>query len=219
MSRLVADSITCRLGPRFALSDIYLCVETSEVVGLVGRNGCGKTTLLRALFGLADATSGVVRLDDRYVAPRERWRHMAYLPQQSFLPRDQDVRRAGRLVLGPRGDAVLESDPRLRNLLRRRIGTLSAGERRYLEFHLVLGLGRSFTLLDEPFSPIEPLYVELMSRAIRARSRDSAIVLTDHNHWSVRDVCTRLLSLDNGELRKMGFGDSDLQSAGYLPKS
>jgi ABC-type multidrug transport system ATPase subunit len=217
MSRLVADSITCRLGPRFALTDIFLDLATSEIVGLVGRNGCGKTTLLRALFGLAEVASGTVKVDGQYVAPGRRWRHIGYLPQQSFLPRDQNVRHAARMFLGPRGNAVLGQDPRLRDLARRKVGTLSAGERRYLEFHLVLGLNRPFALLDEPFSQIEPLYVELMAGTMRTRSPMTAFVLTDHNHWPVRRICTRLLSLDDGALRGIGSMDSDLQRAGYLP--
>jgi ABC-type multidrug transport system ATPase subunit len=217
MSHLVADSITCRLSHAFAWSDIYLDVRTSQVVGLVGRNGSGKTTLLRALFGLLDIGSGVVKLDGKYLAAHQRWRHMAYLPQQSFLPRDHNVRRAALRFLGRKGEGIVRSQPRLSGLLHRRVGDLSAGERRLLEFHLILGLQRDVVLLDEPFSQIEPLYVQLMSEAVRARSTQSAFILTDHNHWSVRDLCTGLLFLENGELRPIGSGEVELQRAGYLP--
>jgi len=216
VSRLIADSINVRLGPQFSLSDVFLDAHTADVLGLVGRNGCGKTTLLRVLFGLV-AASGVVKVDGHYVAADDRWRHMAYLPQHSFLPRDQEVRRSTRLFLGPSGERILEEDRRLRSLARRKVGELSAGERRLVEFHLIMGLNRSFVLLDEPFSQVEPIYVEAMSAMIRARSQQTAFILTDHNHWSVREVCTGLYSLDNGTLRKMGSEDSDLRRAGYLP--
>ena len=217
MSRLVADSISLRRGPQFSLSDVYLDAHAPDIVGLVGRNGCGKTTLLRVIFGLVEAASGTVKVDGRYVAPGERWRHMAYLPQGPFLPRDLDVRRSTRLFLGPQGQRVLEQDRRLQSMARRRIGDLSAGERRLLEFHLVMALNRKFVLLDEPFSQVEPIYVEAMSAMIRARSKETAFVLTDHNHWSVRQVCTGLYSLDEGTLTRIGSDDTDLRRVGYLP--
>jgi ABC-type multidrug transport system ATPase subunit len=213
---LAADSITCRLGDRFALSDVYLRIETGEIVGLVGRNGSGKTTLLRLLLGHSGRGLGVVKVDSIFVPPSQRWRHIAFLPQQSFLPRDCTVRQAGRLFLGPQSESVLRADARTLDLLQRRIGDLSSGERRYVEFLLVLGLNRSFVFLDEPFSQIEPLYVELMSQALRRR-KESAFLVTDHNYRSVRDVSTRLLSLAGGRLAAVGSTDQELREAGYLP--
>jgi ABC-type multidrug transport system ATPase subunit len=214
---LVADSLSCRLGGRFGLTDVYLDLRDRDIVGLVGRNGCGKTTLIRTLLGLVDGASGVVKVDGRFVPPRQRWRHMAYLPQQSFLPRDSLVRRASAHFLGTPGELIVRDDPRLRQLAHRRVGDLSSGERRHLEFRLVLGLGRNTVLLDEPFSQIEPLYVQLMSEIIRSESAHRSFLLTDHNHWSIRSVSTKLLNLDQGRIRSIGSGDTDLQRAGYLP--
>jgi ABC-type multidrug transport system ATPase subunit len=217
LSHLVADSITCHLGDGFVLSHVYLSIRSPDVVGLLGRNGSGKTTLLRTLFGLAEASSGVLKIDGDFVTPGHRWRRMAYLPQGSFLPRDQRVRAAARSFLGRRGEDLVRQDHRLGQLLQRRTGELSVGERRLLEFTLVLGLGRRFVLLDEPFSQIEPIYVQLMSESIRAQSPECAFLITDHNHWSVREVCTSLLYIEGGKLRRIGSGDSDLRRAGYLP--
>lgn len=216
MSRLTADSIGIRFGPRFALSDVYLDFGTSEIIGLVGRNGCGKTTLLRVLGGQAVA-SGVVKVDGAFVAPRDRWQHVAFLPQRSFLPRDLTVRAAARLFLGTAGVDIVMEDSRLGLLAIRKVGDLSAGERRLLEFHLVMGLNRRFVFMDEPFSQVEPIHVQAMLASIKAQAGDRAFVLTDHDHWSIREVCTRLYSLDDGVLRSMGREDLDLKRAGYLP--
>lgn len=216
MSFLVAESISCRFGHDFALTDVYLRIKTGDTVGLVGRNGCGKTTLLRALFGLPGYGAGVVRVNDRFVAPVHRWRYIAFLPQQSFLPRDCSVQQAGQLFLGRLEGSVLQTDMRTRDLLHRKIRALSSGERRYVEFLLVLALNRSFVFLDEPFSQIEPLYVELMSQSMR-RCTDSAFLLTDHNYRSVRDVSTQLLALSDGHLTPIGPTDEELRRAGYLP--
>jgi ABC-type polysaccharide/polyol phosphate transport system ATPase subunit len=60
--------------------------------------------------------------------------------------------------------------------------------------------------------------VQMMSETIRARATDTTFVLTDHDYWSVRQVCTGLLSLDGGRLRRIGSADSDLRRAGYLPE-
>ena len=73
MSRLVADIITCRFGSLSILSDIYLQTEGGEVVGLVGRNGCGKTTLLRCVSGLVGSNTGIVKVDGRFTPRFQRW--------------------------------------------------------------------------------------------------------------------------------------------------
>jgi lipopolysaccharide export system ATP-binding protein len=216
MGTFVADSVACRFGESFALSDVCLELRTGEITGLVGRNGSGKTTLLRLVLGHSGHGEAVVKADGTFVPASRRWRHVAYLPQQSFLPRDCSVRRAGRLFVGAGSDAVLQSDSRAATLFQRKVGDLSSGERRYVEFLLVLALDRPFAFLDEPFSQIEPLYVELMSRALRDR-KDRGFLITDHNYWAVREVSTRLLSLSDGRLRQIGPTDEELRRAGYLP--
>lgn len=92
-------------------------------------------------------------------------------------------------------------DERISSIVRQRVASLSGGELRYLEFLLVLSLRRLVTLLDEPFSEIEPIYVERMQELIRRYCVDfGCVVVTDQNTVAVRQVATRVVELVDGRL-------------------
>ncbi len=216
MGFFTADSVAVTLRGTRILTGLYLSVAEGERVGLLGVNGSGKTTLFRCLTGEIRDATGVVHIRGRYVAPAHRWKHIAYLNQIGFLPRDRSVRKGASLFAGAAGIRALREDERAASLLHRRVGALSGGERRYVEFLLVLQLDRDVTLLDEPFAQIEPLYVERMHAVLRNRRRGS-FVITDHNHVDVRKVCARLLILRDGRIGEVADRESDLVAAHYLP--
>ena len=166
---LEADSILVELGGRMLLSDIYLQCRTGEVVGLLGRNGTGKSTLLKVLFGTQSTPDRSIRIDGQHqTAGSLRGRWISYLPQHSFLPESLSVRQIISLYAP---DAVsmkkIVTDDRVRPHLRKKTSALSGGELRYLEVLLLLHLPAPFVLLDEPFSGIEPLYQDAVIRLIQ----------------------------------------------------
>jgi lipopolysaccharide export system ATP-binding protein len=218
MSWLSADSMSVTLGGRRILSGAYLQAEPGEVVGILGRNGEGKSTLFRCLLGLRPAATGTLHVNGAYVGRREALRVMGYLPQDTYLPPDLRVRRSIGMILGPDGDwSALETDARAAPLLARRARELSVGERRYVECLIALSLDRAVYLLDEPFSQVEPLYcgrlVELMRRAARGR----AVVITDHLYRDVMKAADRLMLMGNGTLEEVPNDRRDLVVLGYVP--
>jgi len=216
---LEADSILVELGGRTVLSDIYLQCRTGEVVGLLGRNGTGKSTLLKVLFGTQDTPDQSIRIDGQHrpaLSLRGRW--IAYLPQHSFLPENLSIRQMIPLYIQDSQLAreVMTSD-RVRPHLRKRITALSGGELRYLEVLLLLHLPAPFVLLDEPFSGIEPLFQERLAQLIEEYRSRKGFIITDHLYRSVVDLSDRLLLLEEG--RAIGIRHKEeLETRGYVPK-
>ncbi|HEY4335431.1 MAG TPA: ATP-binding cassette domain-containing protein [Puia sp.] len=216
---LEADSILVELGGRKLLSDIYLQCRTGEVVGLLGRNGTGKSTLLKVLFGTQAAPDRSIRIDGQYQSTgslRGRW--IAYLPQHSFLPDNLSVRRLIPLYV-PDKDAAKKviADERVRPHLRKKIADLSGGELRYLEVLLLLHLPAPFVLLDEPFSGIEPLFQQRVIELIGEYRHRKGFIITDHVYRGIMEVSDRLLLLEGG--RAIGIGHKEeLETRGYVPR-
>lgn len=193
---LEIDSVELSFGDRRVLSGVYLAVETGGVTAVLGRNGCGKSCLMKILCGSLRADFRSMRIDgvwhDRFRADQVR-----YLPQQGFIPgwltldrvlRDFDMSR----------DDLLTWFPLFENLREGKIYAMSGGERRILECYLILRSPTRFVLLDEPFSQVAPLHVSKLKELIRQERQSKGILLTDHMHRYVTDIADRLYVLADG---------------------
>ncbi len=215
---LEVDSLTHAFGTNRVLNGVFLRCVAGEIVGIVGRNGCGKTTMLRSLFGVLHADAMHLRIDGQAVTSAYRTGSVAYLFQEPFLPRRFTVRKAVRgLLQGGQADPVLRHE-RIRPYLRRRIGSLSGGEQRFLEVVLIVSLPARYVFLDEPFTEIEPVHREPLKQIIReAAHRDGkGMLITDHAYHDILDTADRVEVLTDGVLRQAA-GETDLKRWGYTP--
>lgn len=210
---LEIDSVECSFGARRILSGVYLSVETGCVTALLGRNGSGKSCLMKILVGSLRADFRSMRIDGRW---HERFscEQVRYLPQHPFIP--------GRLTLksvlrdfGLQCDELLERFPLFARLGDAEIRTLSGGERRLLECYLVLRSRAQFVLLDEPFSQLAPLHVETLKQMIVEEKRHKGILLTDHLYRHVTGIADRLYVLANGQSYLLS-DERELVRFGYL---
>jgi len=182
---LIVDGVFYRVPALDILKGVHLKVPAGGICGLFGRNGSGKTTLLEVAGGQIQPDSGLTIIDgDRFheQSKRRRFEKLAYLPQDSMLPPDVTVR-----TLLASADLVPTTVPDpLQSCVDQRVRTLSGGERRLLEVEIVLGLDRDYVLLDEPFTGVEPLLIDPISREIEAAAaQGSGILVTDHYHQYV----------------------------------
>lgn len=216
--KLEVDSVLYTVGHRRILSDIYLSCTTGEVVGLLGRNGCGKTTLLRIIFGTQHTDDKHISIDGKvYQKPYLHANLLAYLPQQDFLPGNIRLSEIVDLYLPQQYKRdSLRRDERAKQHLHKRAGELSKGELRYFELLLLLQLNVKFLLLDEPFSGVEPLYVERIEELLKSHLSTKGILLTDHDYRTVLRVSSRLLLLTDGACRPISHPD-ELIDRGYMP--
>lgn len=216
---LEIDSFTKAFGLNAVLTDVYLKCQTGDIIGLLGRNGTGKSTLLKIVFGTDKADSSFIRINGViYRKPYQTAGLVAYLPQDSFLPVQLTVAQAIAVYLGKNRADVFSADEIISNVLHHKIGTLSGGELRYLEIRLLLALPVKFLLMDEPFNGISPVMIDKVKELIKECSTHKGIIITDHDYTNVLDVATRYCLLHDGNLKAIGSRD-ELVRWGYLTNS
>ena len=212
---LSVDGLRASYGRIPILDGVGFDAARGEVVGILGHNGMGKTTLMRALMGLIPATGGAVRFDGEDVTrepPHRRARRgMGYVPQgRDIFPRlsVMDNLRMGALAGGRAEsgtvEAVLADFPRLRPLLDRQGTALSGGEQQILAIARCLCAGPRLILLDEPTEGIQPSIIgqilELLAELKRAR--DLTVVLVEQNLEFVAELSDRVLIIQKGAIRE-----------------
>lgn len=218
MSRLEARRLVKRFGCRVVVDGVDISVASGEIVGLLGRNGAGKTTCFQMIVGLLRPDSGGVYLDDKKMTslPTDRRARagLTYLPQENsvFLKASViDNLRLG-LELQPLSRAEREKTAEalleefgLSGLAGQGADSLSGGERRRLEICRALLLHPKFLLLDEPFTGIDPLTVrDIQKTLLRLRERGIGILLSDHNVRDTFQIVDRAYIIDAGEILVMG---------------
>jgi lipopolysaccharide export system ATP-binding protein len=219
MMRFSADSISVRFDQKQILSDAYVEANAGDIIGILGRNGAGKSSFYNCLMGLHRESKGSIRIDGAFVFRRMALRHFAYLPQETFLPFDLTLMKGIRLILGRKGNySLFEEDARAKALLSEKGGNLSVGEIRYVECLAVLSLDRPIVLLDEPFSQVEPIYCEKLIAQIQRAASGRVVFVSDHLYQNVQKVSTHLLVLANGTLRSVENDELSLIKYGYVSK-
>jgi urea ABC transporter ATP-binding protein UrtE len=195
------------------LNGATLSIADGEIVSIVGRNGVGKTTLLKTLIGLLPALSGSIVLGGEDVTglpAYSRARHgIGYVPQGRMIFADLSVEenlllgaelnRAGsRLLL----DQVLQEFPRLRDRLRQHGGTLSGGEQQMLALARALVGAPKLLLLDEPSAGIQPsILQEIEARIADAnRARGLTVLLVEQNIEFASALSQRVYVMDRGRI-------------------
>ncbi|MGA8056514.1 MAG: urea ABC transporter ATP-binding subunit UrtE [Burkholderiales bacterium] len=206
-------------GGSHILRDLSFEVPAGKVTTLLGRNGVGKTTLLRCLMGLVPARRGKIVFNDKDVTgapPYQRVRAgIGYVPQgREIFPR---LSVAENLEMGlatrPRGSRVPQDIfamfPVLKQMLRRRGGDLSGGQQQQLAIGRALAMGPKLLILDEPTEGIQPSIIKDIERAIRslAARGDMAILLVEQYYDFARSLADQYLLMERGEIIRRGRGE------------
>lgn len=216
MNKLEADSILFDIEGRRILSDIYLSCEKGQVVGLLGRNGSGKSSLLKIIFGMLRAQSQSVRFDGSYVKiPYAQKGLLQYLPQHNLLPDKLKIKSAINLFVDLRMIEKVLDIPLIKRNCSKRANEISGGERRFIETLMILYSQSHFVLLDEPFSHLSPVLMEELIPLIRAQSKEKGIVITDHLYQHILDISNVTYLIQNAVMRKIQ-NKKELAEYGYL---
>jgi ABC-type lipopolysaccharide export system ATPase subunit len=217
-SYLEVDSIRKSFGDKQVLTDIALACQPGDIIGLLGRNGTGKSTLLKIIFGTLFTDYKFIRINDEILnQPFKSKNKIAYLPQDNFLPKNITVNKAVEIYSDDSDRKRFLDDEVLSRVTDMKIGNLSGGESRYLEVKLLLNLDSIFVLLDEPFNGISPIHVELIKTMILKKSSQKGIILTDHDYRNVLDVANKFYLLFDGGLKSIKT-KQDLIDWGYVPE-
>ncbi len=213
---LEVDSVQKRYDQQIVLSDVYLKCETGDILGILGRNGAGKSSLLKIIFGLVSAENKFVRVNQvvrkkAYKQPGE----LIYLSQENFIPKHLSVSKAIGFFLDENQSKELQQDEFIQRIYTQKIRQLSGGELRYLEVLLCLFSSSQFVLLDEPYYGLSPILINKVNVHLIQQSKNKGIILTDHNYRNVLKIATQLYLIQAGALKKLK-NKEDLISYGYL---
>lgn len=212
---LEVDGVMLSFGQNCVLQNIYLKCESGSVTGLLGRNGCGKSTLMRIMFGEPLTEDRSVRIDNESLLGSFRNpKDMRYLPQQHFIPKHLSLTR----VLDDFGlekDRLLENFPEFEAFPKLKVNQLSGGWQRILELYIILKSESKFVLLDEPFSHIMPLHVETIKRLIVEEKQIKGILISDHLYQHILEVSDQVYMINNGRSFPIESAQ-DLHDNGYI---
>ena len=220
---LTIDNLNQYYGGSHTLRGISLELPAGEITTLLGRNGVGKTTLLKCLMGLLPVAKGSVHFKGRDItktSPHARAAlGLAYVPQgREIFPR---LTVEENLLMGlANGKAsrgipgyIFEMFPVLKEMLRRRGGDLSGGQQQQLAIGRALVMRPSLLILDEPTEGIQPSIIKDIGNAIRklAESGEMAILLVEQYYDFAESLADRYAVMSRGEIVKAGPG-SEMQA-------
>jgi urea transport system ATP-binding protein len=212
-------------GGSHILRNLAFEVPAGKVTALLGRNGVGKSTLLRCLMGLVPARDGKVVFEGQEITaapPYARVRAgIGYVPQgREIFPRltvEENLEMG--LASRPRGTGIppriYDMFPVLRQMLRRRGGDLSGGQQQQLAIGRALAMGPRLLILDEPTEGIQPSIIKDIERAIRALAAtgEMAILLVEQYYDFARSLADHYLVMERGEIVARGSG-ADMERDG-----
>jgi len=226
--RLEVEGLSADYGREPVLTNVSFQIGAAQVTGIVGPNGNGKTTCLRAISGLLPRMSGVIKLDgqrvDHLSAERIARLGIIHVPQGDLVYKKMTVRdnllvggtmNPGRASTNDRLEHVLTLFPRLRERMSQTASSLSGGERR------MLGIGRGLMaahmrllMLDEPSLGLAPLVIDQIYDAIKSLSEEGmAILIVEESVERIAATARQLSLLSHGEVVWSGPSADLLASA------
>jgi branched-chain amino acid transport system ATP-binding protein len=220
---LKMKNLNCSYGECKVLHDTSLEVNEGRLVGLIGRNGVGKTTTLKSIMGLVPHKSGSVHFYEvnlssipPYQIPRMG---IAYMPQGRHLFPKLTVMENLKIpiVKGELDKKVLEEIfeyfPRLKERLNQKAGTLSGGEQQMLAVGRALIIKPKMMLMDEPMEGLMPLLVKLIADTVKViNQKGTTILLVEQNLKTIKNVCQGIYIMEKGSIVYEGT-PSELEGA------
>ncbi len=211
------ESVMKSFGTKHVLTDVFLSCRPGEIIGLLGKNGTGKSTLLKIIFGSLSADQKFIKIGHKIIRGLLNNRNLVnYLPQNHFLPNHIKVSTIIYLFCDKRNASLIKANDLIKPMLNKKSKQLSGGEKRILEILLVLHSNVRYILIDEPFNGIDPIYKEDIKNLIKEQSINKGFIITDHDYRNILDIATRIILMHDGGT-KVILKNDELKIWGYIP--
>ncbi|WP_372396391.1 urea ABC transporter ATP-binding subunit UrtE [Azospirillum sp. HJ39] len=208
---LSVNQLRVSYGESEVLHGLDFAVAPNEIVAIMGRNGMGKTTLMKSLMGIVPTRSGAIRIGDTEITGLKSYERVAkgvaYVPQGRMIFPTMTVQENIETGLSVHGGRSVPGDlyelfPVLLEMKGRRGGNLSGGQQQQLAIARALATRPKVLLLDEPTEGIQPSIIREMARTLR-RIRDEkglSIIVSEQVLSFALDIADRVLVIENGEI-------------------
>lgn len=206
---LIIDHVTKKYKNFTAVNDMSLSLEKGKMLGFLGRNGAGKTTTFRMILGLTPITKGSITYNDK-VIDRSLYNRIGYLPEERGLHPKMKVEDELRYLATLKGMASKDIIKAIDYWLKRfditenrekKIESLSKGNQQKIQLLASMLHDPELLILDEPFSGLDPVNVELLKSAVQdLNNAGTTIIYSSHRMEHVEELCDNVCILNKGEL-------------------
>jgi len=217
MDKLHVDSITKKFNDNYLLQDVFIECRKGKVVGVLGRNGTGKSTLFQIIFGTEKGNTSYVKVGNKIMLNQwDRKGKIAFLPQYSFLPKNIKIEKLINLFCDEENANSLKQNSFIQKVYKNSCKNLSGGDLRFLETLLILHSNSEFILLDEPFLGLSPKRILELQNLILKIKIQKGIIISDHIYKEIIKISDSLYLLSEKSLKLIN-SLSELHFYGYLP--
>jgi Cu-processing system ATP-binding protein len=189
------------------LRGIDLELKEGRIIGLLGPNASGKTTLIKTLLGMVVPTSGDIFFMDKSIRHDWEYRnHIGYMPQIGKYPENMTMGQIFEMIEDLRKkdkelDRDLYNSYNLGTLLQKRMGTLSGGTRQKVSAHLAFLFDPKVLVLDEPTAGLDPLSaLTLKEKIVKEREKGKLILISSHILSELDDIVDQIIYLEEGKI-------------------
>jgi lipopolysaccharide export system ATP-binding protein len=212
------ENISKSVKSKLLFKNISFDLPNNKIIGLLGANGAGKTSVFKAISGLSKIDSGKIKFYDEnlhLMTLEERSNAgLNYVPQENSLFDDLSLKENLEAIVELKFKEISsDKSKQIENLLdlmkltdkaNTKSKFLSGGEKRKTEILRAILLDSKFILLDEPFAGVDPISVEEIIKILKNFKKDLGIFISDHNFRDVINVCDEIILLNQGELLLQG---------------
>ncbi|SEN09724.1 ABC-type multidrug transport system, ATPase component [Mucilaginibacter gossypiicola] len=213
---LQVDSVELSFNGNKILSDIFIKLQTNQIIGLLGRNGSGKSSLMRVIMGNLKPANGYVAFNGKKYSDAFKYPQLIlFLPQFNFIPKALKVARVLEdfdLDYRTFEEEFPESGMRAES----KVHSLSGGQRRILEIYVIMKSQSLFAMLDEPFTHLNPLQIENVKTFLLREKETKGIIISDHMYKHVLSISNCLYALSHGKTYPI-HSELELFNLGYIP--
>jgi Cu-processing system ATP-binding protein len=200
--------VSKKFGKMNALKEVSLTLDKGECFALIGPNGCGKTTLIKAILGMVIPSDGQILFDEKNIYHDWDYRaHIGYMPQIGRYPDNMTIGQVLDMMKDIRNvpldslDHELEQSFGIHKLLDKKISTLSGGTRQKVSACLAFMFNPKVLILDEPTAGLDPLSVELLKAKIqKEKTKNKLIIITSHVLSELDDLVTQVVYMNEGQI-------------------
>lgn len=205
---IIASNVSKKFGKLKALDNVSVTCLKGECIALIGPNGCGKTTLIKSILGMVVCDSGFITFNGNNI--RHDWKYRArigYMPQIGRYPENMTIGQVLDMMKDIRGcknenlDEELISQFGLKDILKKRMGTLSGGTRQKVSAALAFLFNPDVLILDEPTAGLDPVSSEILkSKIITEKNKGKLVLITSHILSELDDLISQVIYMQDGRI-------------------